>query len=141
MKAINLKGCLTKEAAGVMGEKIEAALRAVNGKASSHTYTQAGEIYALSDAAEQRLEELGIPKAERVGAIYRSVSGGSVPNAYKYSRLATWVKLEKRSSGWFFVEACAAQVYKDAPKGQLSLTPKQDAIAVAKLRAGYVITQ
>ena len=119
---------------------VEAALRAVNGKAIAHTFQSFHEIEALATAAEKRLDGLGIPKAERAGARFSKRSGGKLPNAYKYSVNVTWVTLERRSSAWWLVEIHQTHVHPNtAPGGYLSLTQAQDAKAIEVLRRGYAI--
>ena len=145
MKPINIKfgeEKISHAASGLptdLAKKVEAALYAANGKANSHTYTNAYEIFDLAKTAEKRLADLCIPKSERPGAKFYSTSGGAVPNAYKYGRKATAVCLERRSTGWVLLEAAVVFIYKDAGRDVLALTKTQDEIAVAKFRAGYTI--
>jgi len=117
--------------------KIEAMLAAVNGRSTAHTHTEYHEIAHVAEAAERRLESLGIQKAARAGAALWSVSGGPVPNAYKYSRQATGIRLERRATGWFFVSASPVTIWKEGGSSDLLLTEEQDARAVAALRMGY----
>lgn len=119
--------------------KIEAALHAVNGHASQHAYTSYGEIAGLSARADRGLVGLGIAKSHHQGAVLKAVSGGRVPNAYKYTRRATFVALERRSAAWWLIEVAATDIYKDGGKERLHLTQRQDVIAVEALRAGYSI--
>ena len=120
---------------------IEAALKAVNGEAEAHAYTAFGEIEALAEAAEARLEALGLPKALRVGAQWRETSGAAVANAYAkkaFYRAATIVRLQRRPSGWLMLSAYATTIgASGGGKGELILTAGQDAEAVRRLRAGY----
>ena len=117
---------------------IEAALKAVNGKAYDHAYTIFGEVEREAVAAEEKLLAL-VPKSMASGASFASVSGSAVPNAYKYARKATFIKLERRSSAWWLVAASDCEVYKDGGKRRLILTLAQDAKAVLMMRAGYSI--
>ena len=118
-------------------QKIVAALAAVNGRATAHAYTEYHEIARAAEAAERRLEGLGIQKAARAGAVLWSVSGHSVPSAYKYSRQATGVRLERRATGWFFASASPVTIWKEGGASDLLLTEEQDARAVEVLRMGY----
>lgn len=120
-----------------LAAKIEAALAAVNGKADRHAYTTAREIFELAKQAEEKLDSLGIQKAERPGAVMYSISGGSVPNAYKYVRKATWVKLERRPSGWWIVKIEQAVARKEGGSDSLCLTKAQDEKAVTNFRKQY----
>lgn len=118
--------------------KIEAMLAAANGRATEHVYT-CGDLADLAISAEERLESLGIPKAMRAGAEVFAISGDRVPNAYKWARNATSVRLVRRSSGWFVASVGAATIWKEGGKVDLLLTEEQDAKAVSVLRCGYRI--
>lgn len=119
---------------------IEAALAAVNGKATRHTYTTAGAILALADMGEIKLEKLGLPKAERAGARHISQSGSILPAAYQNVAITTRVVIERRSGAWWLVN-----VQKDAlhprtkPTSEYFLTVAQDAKAIEVLRRAYNI--
>ena len=119
--------------------KVNAALAAVNGASSTHCYTGSWELVALAESAEKRLTALGIAKKYRSGAVVRATSGGSVPNAYKYSRNATDARLIRSSGGWFLVHVAADTIYEKGGSYSLRLTGAQDRIAVANLRATYCI--
>ena len=118
---------------------IESALAAVNGKAHEHCYTGYADIQMLTESYEAGLETLGIAKARRAGAVVTSTSGDSVPSAYKYSRVATTVRLERRATGWFLTQVSSAMIRKEGGKSRLTLTPEQDEEAVTHLRTGYAI--
>jgi hypothetical protein len=120
---------------------IHDALRAVNGKAETHTYKYWTQIVDLSAYAEKCLANLGIPKAERAGAIYSAISGGQLPNAYKYTAIGTAVEITRRSSAWYLTKVERADIYS-GNRGKtdwLQVTAKQDAKAVEVLRRGYTI--
>ena len=115
-------------------EKCADALAKVNGQATEHTYTP----YALEQVAaraEAQLDALGLTLAQRAGAVVHCVSGGSVPNAYKFSRALTGATLTRTSGGWWLT--AAARVNGWAGFEALYLTEQQDAAAVAHLRKGY----
>lgn len=119
---------------------IDAVLSAVNSHATAHRYTTAAEIVAIADAAEKRLEALGVAKKYRAGAVVAATSGDSVPNSYKFARTATAVRLERRSAAWYLTAAKEMPIYKNGGGPDLLLlTQEQDAIAVAALRKGYCI--
>ena len=130
-----IKICAENEAA------IEAALRAVNGRASTHAWTLLSEIERVANRAERELESLGIPKAERAGAVYSAESGGQLAKAYKYKATGTWIELTRRGAGWYLTDASGTTFYP-GPRGNTSwlrLTEKQDAKAIEVLRRGYGI--
>ena len=83
-------------------EKIEAALRAVNGSASRHAYTSFNDIAAEAARAERKVLAL-LTKTQAAGARFLSTLRDTAPTA------------------------------------KLVLTVEQDAAAVARLRAGYVV--
>lgn len=118
--------------------KIEAMLAAVNGRATEHTYL-CGDLADLAISAEERLESLGIPKSMRAGAEVFAISGGAVPNAYKYSRKATSARLVRRATGWFVANVGSVTIWERGGKVDLMLTEDQDAKAIETLRTGYRI--
>jgi hypothetical protein len=115
-------------------EKCADALAKVNGDAKEHTYTP----YALEHVAaraEAQMTELGLTQAQRAGAVVHCVSGGNVPNAYKFSRWLTRATLSRTSGGWWLVGAYRVSGW--AGHEALYLTEQQDAAAIAHLRKGY----
>ena len=56
-------------------EKIETALKEVNGRATTHAYTRYSEIEACAKDFRKKLRELGLVVSQCVGATYLSVSG------------------------------------------------------------------
>ena len=119
-------------------EAVRAALAAVNGRAERHAYTLPTEILAVAYDAERALERLDVPKAARKGARYVSQSSGNLPNAYKYKAIGTTVTLVRGAAGWFLADVAACDIWPGkAPFQRLTLTPDQDAVAVAALRKAY----
>lgn len=119
---------------------IEQALRAVNGKSSSHTYIYYADIFHCAADAEKALENLGIPKALRRGATYTVQSGSNLPGAYKYEARTTTVTIERRGSGWVLTKIEESKLYpRSNPKKYLRLTAEQDSAAVAHTRKNYSI--
>jgi len=122
---------------------IEMALKAVNGRATTHAYTHYSEIEALAAAAEAKLEAIGLPKAQRANAQWEETSGSAVSNSYAkkaFSRAATIVRLQRRPSGWLLLSASATTIgASGGGKGVLILNAEQDAEAVRRLRAGYSV--
>jgi hypothetical protein len=119
-------------------DAVRAALAAVNGKAERHAYTLPSEIAAVADDAERALARLDVPKAARKGARYVSQSSGNLPNAYKYKATGTVITLERGATAWFLVDVAACDIWPGkAPIYRLTLTPDQDAAAVASLRKAY----
>ncbi len=119
-------------------EAVRAALAAVNGKAERHAYTLPSEIASVADDAERQLARLAVPKAARNGARYVSQSGSKLPGSYKYKATGTVVTLERGASAWFLVSVAACDIWPGKePFARLTLTPDQDAIAIAAVRRQY----
>lgn len=104
---------------------IEAVLDEVNGRATAHTYTHFSDILELATNAEAKLERLKIKVKSRVGAILTSESGDSVPNCYKGSRKTTFVRIDRRSTGWFLSSVQSSSSYQEAGSTRLHLTQAQ----------------
>jgi len=119
--------------------KIEDALRSVNGQADHHTYSSAAEILAIAQEAEEKLDQLSLPKKSRAGAVATKTSGYKMPKAYKYRRIATYVKLIRGSRDWYLTCALKVEIYPDTPDQRLSmtLTQEQDKLAVENFRKNY----
>lgn len=121
-------------------EALEAALVKVNGKSSSHTYDSFFHLDFIATDAEAILEHLKLPKRIRSGAEVVSISGGRVPNSYKYARRATLVTLTRGSSAWFLTPVKPATVYKEGGgPDRLYLTKEQDCEAVSNFRSQYKV--
>lgn len=115
-------------------EKSAAALVAVNGDAKAHTYTPHA-LEQVAARAEAQLDALGLTQAQRAGAVVHCISGGSVPNAYKYSRALTRAALTRTSGGWWLTAVSCINGWEGHEA--LYLTESQDAAAIAHLRKGY----
>jgi len=121
-------------------EAITAALAAANGKATAHTFTHSSSVSAAARDAERKLDDLGIPKGQRAGATARARSNGSVPNAYKYTRVVSRITITRGSSAWFLTDVKAVETWdKTAGGTYVTVTAAQDAIAIAKFRASYSV--
>jgi hypothetical protein len=120
---------------------IEDALKAVNGRAETHAYTEFYEVERLAEMAECELSALDLPKADRAGARWTETSGDKVPNACGkkwHGRNATRVVLERRSAGWYLLSAQKVQIGQSGSgAGRLALTQKQADEAARRLRARF----
>lgn len=115
---------------------IEAALVAVNGRATAHTYTSFEEVAEIAEAAEAAIAALNLPKADRVGAVWFETSGAAVAKAYRQPRIATALKIIRKASGWHLASVSDAQIWeKGGGKGRLYLTEAQAADAKARFAA------
>lgn len=120
-------------------EKIEATLKAVNGKAHEHAFTTFRAIDNLAEDAESALFRVLGAKKHFPGATYNAESGDSVATAYKYTRLGTVVVLERRSSAWYLTHVAQEKIWSSGGDRTLYLTPEQDEIAVAYTRKWYIV--
>ena len=123
--------------------KIEETLLSVNGRAEQHAYTTYSEVGNLAEAAEAKLEKLGIPKGMRPKAQWLETSGSSVANAYAKkasTRKATSVALIRKASGWFLIYASSVLIYKEGGgPGRLLLTQEQASEAVKRFSKQFAV--
>ena len=110
----------------------------INGKSLAHTAHEK-HIFELAELMEMRLEKFGIAKKDRAGAKASGMSGGDVPNAYKYSRIVNSYTIERKSSDWVLIDARRDEVWGNASKDKLSLTVAQRDIAVSKFTAQFLV--
>ena len=119
-------------------QKINILLGEINGKSLAHT-AHDKHIFELAELMEMKLEKFGIAKKDRAGAKASGMSGGNVPNAYKYSRVVNTYTIERGASDWFLVAANKTETWGNASKDHLSLTPDQRDIAVNKFTAQFSV--
>ena len=121
---------------------IEAALKAVNGRAEAHTYTSAYSIIAMADRFGASLDKLGLPKGMRAGARYISQSGSVLPAAYKNTAITTRVMIERRSNAFWLVAVNHDRLYpRSKPFTGMVLTEAQDDKAIEVLRQSYIVQE
>ena len=110
--------------------KADSLLAEVNGRARAHTYNCASDILCICTRIDKRLDDLGVPKAQRVGLVAHAESG--VPTAKAYARKsrtarASYVKLTRRKTGWF-IDAYSVVDRYTGPGGEakvkIDLTPE-----------------
>ncbi len=91
-------------------QEIQAALDAVNGKATRHVI---GHPTALEVAhrAERWLEQRGCPKRSRKGTSVTYVPEGPASMSYGYTCKSTWICLERGSQHWFLTSAAEETIY------------------------------
>lgn len=119
-------------------QKINILLGEINGKSLAHT-AHDKHIFELAELMEMRLHKFGIAKKDRSGAKASGMSGGDVPNAYKYSRIVNTYLIERGASDWFLISATKGEIWGNANKDQLSLTHSQRDIAVSKFTAQFLV--
>lgn len=121
--------------------QIEAALKAVNGRSDAHCYTTFGEVFDLTESAEEKLDALFLPTSLHKGAKWVETSGGKVANSYKgITRNATRVTIERRSGGWYLIDVTQASVFKQGGgAGRLTLTAEQAKEASTRFAAQFAV--
>ena len=123
------------------GATLTERLNRVQGKARVNL-VDVDDLIGLADDAEDRLEELGIPKAKRPQATYTYRAEGPAAWSFKWGRGATIVTLLRRQSGWYLVDVARTKVYpRQKEVLRLELTQLQDRIALAKFRAAYAVAR
>jgi len=95
-------------------QRVEAALLSVNGRARSFTVTAYGDVRAVVDKVEERLDRLGVSKSNRLGAEVTFVPGGPRSNRYNHAAISTKITLIKTSGGWFLTRVERDLVYPTA---------------------------
>lgn len=123
-------------------QELEDAIQDVNRRAKRHTFTAYDLAFYVAVEAERRLEKLGIPKAERAGAMFRAESGTELPNAYHGVAIAASATILRRSKDWYLTTYERFDLWPNyRPKESLVLTSDQDERAIEVLRRGYVVSR
>lgn len=117
---------------------LESALEAVNGKATTHTFTRASELQGAAYVAEISLAQLKLPISARNGASFLITSGHKLPISYKYKVKVTQAKLVRSKTGWTLTELSSVEVWNGGGSA-LTLTPIQDQRIISGIRSGYKI--
>ena len=114
------------EALKPLNAATNAALAAVNGRASSFATTTHGEIWAVVEAIEKRLTATGLPRNAWKGITAKHVGPGPSANSYKYPAVATGITLERRSKDWILTDVARTSVYpKEAERLYILISPSQ----------------
>ena len=117
---------------------LQAAVKKSNGSATAHTFRSWHSLLECARQAEAQLQRLGLAKGSRSGVIASATSGGSVPNAYKYTRIISTAVLKRGSSAWFLIGVSTSETFrKQAGEVLVILTSAQDAEVTEKFRAQF----
>ena len=117
---------------------LQAAVEKSNGSATAHTFRSWHSLLECARQAEAQLQRLGLAKGSRSGVIASVTSGGSVPNAYKYTRIISTAVLKRGSSAWFLIGVSTSETFrKQAGEVLVILTSAQDAEVTEKFRAQF----
>ena len=120
-------------------EKIVAALAEINGKATAHTFTTFADVQRQVDSAEKQLAVL-LKKKDWAGAVSVVLSGHDACRAYKYPRVGTQIRIERRPSGWFLTEIEEAKLFSKGGDGRglIYLSEEQTEAAKAHLLTKFL---
>jgi hypothetical protein len=117
---------------------LQSALEKSNGTATAHTFRHVIDLIEVARQAEAKLDHLALKKGSRSGAIAAATSGGSVANAYKYSRITSTARMVRGASAWFLTSLTCSETYRrTAGDTFVSLTASQDAEVTATFRAQF----
>ena len=132
---------ITKLTDGKYSDAVRDALANVNGQADGHTYTCLRDIMRLIESAERKLVALGLEtkKKAHIGAAMTATSGDAMLAAYKYKRVATRVRIERKATGWYLTAASRAEIWQHGGGKTLILTPAQRDLAVAHTLGKFVV--
>lgn len=103
-----------------------AAFDAVNGRAGSFTLSTSDAIN-LAVETEERLAEMGVPKASRPGTVVTMSSAGPSASAYKYTATGTEFALRRNTKGDWLVERVARITVYPKQSSRTRLVVSQDA--------------
>ncbi|CDW95871.1 hypothetical protein THICB1_10180 [Thiomonas arsenitoxydans] len=123
----------TGEEADRASEKaIQSAIDAARGKIEKNLISPSA-IWLAADKAEERLEALKIPAADRPGAVVYIKPEGPTAKAYKYPQNTLEAQIERKRDGWVMTHVARTIVWPRQPeKEHLLLTQKQYDIAKAR---------
>jgi hypothetical protein len=122
--------------------KINTALRAVNGRSASFCYTDAYQIRALANRANDMLTDRGVYKKNAPGTELTARMAGPSANRYRYPANATAVTLTRTSGGWYLTGVTMDTVYPlEKEFFKLTVQPNAGADIVARAMENISITK
>lgn len=117
-----------------LASPVNAALAAVNGRATAFRVTAWGDVLALADRAEEALTKRGVPLVLLRGARLSYRCAGPAAGAYKYSTKASVLTLERGSAEWYLTSVSVDTVWPKTPESfrlQVSTAARDSIIAHA----------
>ena len=119
--------------------RIETALKNVNGTAKTHTFTDFEEVEAAKNKVEVELENLGLPVSYRKGAQAEVHSLVCLPNSHSGAK-GTIVTLRRGRDSWFVTDVGSRFVSGKANgrARRITLTSEQTA-AIGRNHAKNVV--
>jgi hypothetical protein len=112
-------------------DKIEEALRAVNGTATKFTVTDAADVISLAVHADNILACAGIRDTDANGTIATYRPAGPWANAYKNSGISTLVAIKKSGGSWYLTDVKRVDVYPRNPERYTVIATPKAAVAAA----------
>lgn len=124
-------------------EKIEAALDAVNGKASKHAITSYARVAAIAELFEIDLAERGVAKSRQRGAIFEyAPDGKDLPKAYRNSAITTKLVIERRPTGCFLIGVERDRLYPGSSGTDVThITEEQAELIKEKAFKGLLVSE
>ena len=123
-------------------DQIVAALAAVNGKATAHTFVHFAQIMAVAEYAQKTVMALLGSKKTMVGALVLSTSSEQTAKSYKYQRQGTAITLVYKTTGWHISCIKVASLYcNQGGDRQIVLTPAQSDKATADFSKKWVVAR
>jgi hypothetical protein len=120
----------SKEADKASEAAIQAAIDAARGKIEKNLIYPSS-IWLAADRAEERLDALKIPVADRPGAVVYLKPEGPAAKAYKYPQNTLEAQIERKRDGWVVTHIGRTIVWpKQAEQECFLVTQKQRDIAV-----------
>lgn len=122
-------------------KKINAALRAVNGRSAAFCYTDASELRALAQQADNTLNKRGVRKKNAPGTELTARMAGPYANRYRYSANANSVTLVRSSTAWFLTDIGMEMVYpREKELFEMKVRPSAVADIVTHAMANITMT-
>lgn len=122
-------------------QKIEAALKAANGKANAHTITSYQEVVEAVERAENLLCQIHLDtKKAMIGAEYKHTPAGPSSKSYKYRATTTQICMKRGARDWFLTCAEKCEVFPKNPAQDDLLIDAVQARA-AQLRFNRLLTK
>jgi len=120
-------------------DALSAALDSIQGNARADVLV-GSDLLQFAEAAERKMEHAGIAASYRSGATLRVTPSGPSCTAYKYARMGTAVRLERKASGWIIVDAVRQKAWpRQQGRQQLTLTPRQKQLVLKHAMSIYGI--
>lgn len=120
------------------GDKIDAALAEVNGRATDFTIVH--HVYVTKAAAQAEAMLDALPKAERPGASATFLPAGPSAGRWGVAAKSTLLHMERRATGWFLTSVEEEQVYpKQGERLRLTITEAQRDEIARRAVAGFSV--